>query len=54
MKEVSNAVKQNNRFFDEHKKTIKFIPDSKEIFQRTYKLIIMTLFSSFFKENSLK
>jgi putative colanic acid biosynthesis UDP-glucose lipid carrier transferase len=41
---VSNAqLKKSSLFSDENKKTIKFIPDSKEIFQRTYKLIIMFL-----------
>jgi putative colanic acid biosynthesis UDP-glucose lipid carrier transferase len=44
LKEVSNAqLKQIIAFSDENKKTIKFIPDSKEIFSKNYKLIIMTL-----------
>jgi putative colanic acid biosynthesis UDP-glucose lipid carrier transferase len=48
LKEVSNAqLKQIIAFSDENKKTIKFIPDSKEIFSKNYKLIIMIPFRFF-------
>jgi putative colanic acid biosynthesis UDP-glucose lipid carrier transferase len=54
LKEVSNAqLKQIIAFSDENKKTIKFIPDSKEIFSKNLQIDYYDS-GSFVKENSIK
>jgi putative colanic acid biosynthesis UDP-glucose lipid carrier transferase len=45
LNEISNEkLKELVEFADDNKKTIKFIPDTKDIFQRTLRLIIMSFF----------